>query len=29
MLSGVGPAEQLKSHGIPVVADIPQIGKNL
>jgi choline dehydrogenase len=29
MLSGVGPADHLKSLGIPVVADIPQIGKNM
>ena len=29
MLSGVGQADHLKSLGIPVVADIPQIGKNL
>ncbi|PVH95099.1 GMC oxidoreductase [Periconia macrospinosa] len=29
MLSGVGPADHLKSLGIPVVADIPQVGKNL
>jgi choline dehydrogenase len=29
MLSGVGPADHLKSLGIPVVANIPQIGQNL
>ncbi|KAL8747112.1 MAG: hypothetical protein Q9190_000975 [Brigantiaea leucoxantha] len=29
MLSGVGPADHLKSLGIPIVADIPQIGQNL
>jgi hypothetical protein len=29
MLSGVGPADHLKSLGIPVVANIPQVGKNL
>ncbi|KAM7212990.1 hypothetical protein V8F06_011644 [Rhypophila decipiens] len=29
MLSGVGPANQLRALGIPVVKDIPQVGKNL
>lgn len=29
MLSGVGPAEHLRSLGIPVVADIPAVGQNL
>jgi len=29
MLSGVGPAEHLRSHKIPVVFEHPQIGKNL
>lgn len=29
MLSGVGPSAHLKSLGIKVVADIPQIGQNL
>jgi choline dehydrogenase len=29
MLSGIGPAEQLRSHGIPVVADLPGVGQNL
>jgi len=29
MLSGIGPAEHLKSHGIDVVADSPQVGQNL
>jgi choline dehydrogenase len=28
-LSGVGPAGLLRDHGIPVVADIPQVGENL
>jgi choline dehydrogenase len=28
MLSGVGPAEQLHSHGIDVVADLPGVGEN-
>lgn len=29
MLSGVGPAEILKEHGIPVVHDNPHVGQNL
>ncbi|KAI0648961.1 GMC oxidoreductase [Trametes meyenii] len=29
MLSGVGPAEHLKAHNIPVVADLPGVGSNL
>jgi choline dehydrogenase-like flavoprotein len=29
MLSGVGPAHQLKALGIPVVHDSPQVGQNL
>jgi choline dehydrogenase len=29
LLSGVGPAEQLRSHGIDVVADLPGVGENL
>ncbi|HEU0222716.1 MAG TPA: GMC family oxidoreductase N-terminal domain-containing protein [Paracoccaceae bacterium] len=28
-LSGLGPAELLKTHGIPVVADLPGVGENL
>ncbi|KAG6839846.1 hypothetical protein C0991_011120 [Blastosporella zonata] len=28
-LSGVGPADELKSHGIPVVHDLPGVGANL
>ena len=28
LLSGIGPADQLKSLGIPVVADVPGVGKN-
>ena len=28
-LSGVGPAALLKEHGIPVIADAPQVGENL
>ncbi len=29
MLSGIGPAEQLRSHGIAVVSDLPGVGQNL
>ena len=29
MLSGVGPADHLKSLGIPVVSDLPGVGQNL
>ena len=29
MLSGVGPADHLKSHGIDVVQDLPGVGQNL
>jgi choline dehydrogenase len=29
MLSGVGPAQELKAMGLPVVADSPGVGKNL
>ncbi len=29
MLSGVGPADHLKEHGIPVVADLPGVGSHL
>lgn len=29
MLSGIGPAAELKSHGIPVVLDAPEVGRNL
>jgi choline dehydrogenase len=29
MLSGIGPADHLSSHGIPCVADLPGIGENL
>jgi choline dehydrogenase len=28
MLSGIGPADQLKSHGIAVVADVAGVGQN-
>ena len=29
MLSGIGPADQLTALDIPVVADLPGVGKNL
>ena len=29
MLSGIGPADQLGEHGIPVVHDLPGVGANL
>ncbi len=29
MLSGIGPAGQLREHGIPVVVDLPGVGRNL
>lgn len=29
MLSGVGPAEHLRAHGIDIVADSPEVGANL
>ena len=29
MLSGIGPAEQLREHGIPVAPDLPGVGENL
>lgn len=29
MLSGIGPADELKRHGIAVVADLPGVGQNL
>jgi choline dehydrogenase len=29
LLSGVGPGEELRRHGIEVVADVPELGKNL
>ena len=28
-LSGIGPGELLKAHGIPVILDAPSVGKNL
>lgn len=29
LLSGIGPADTLRSHGIDVVADVPGVGQNL
>jgi choline dehydrogenase len=29
MLSGIGPAAELRSHGIPVRVDLPGVGRNL
>jgi choline dehydrogenase len=29
LLSGLGPAEELKKHNIPLVKDMPDVGKNL
>src|SRR5947209_8210533 len=29
MLSGVGPADDLRPHGIEIVADLPGVGQNL
>ena len=29
MLSGIGPADHLTRHGIPIVADLPSVGTNL
>jgi choline dehydrogenase len=29
MLSGIGPADHLRAHGIPVVMDLPGVGQNL
>ncbi|SCF13287.1 Choline dehydrogenase [Micromonospora haikouensis] len=29
LLSGIGPAEQLRGHGISVVVDLPGVGENL
>ncbi len=29
LLSGVGPVEQLRAHGIPIVAELPGVGQNL
>jgi choline dehydrogenase-like flavoprotein len=29
MLSGIGPADELRSFGIPIVVDLPGVGRNL
>ncbi|QFU89559.1 GMC family oxidoreductase [Amycolatopsis sp. YIM 10] len=29
MLSGIGPADHLREHGVPVLADVPGVGSNL
>jgi choline dehydrogenase-like flavoprotein len=29
MLSGVGPADQLRAHGLPCLVDLPGVGENL
>ena len=29
MLSGIGPADELRKHNIPVLVDLPGVGKNL
>jgi choline dehydrogenase len=29
MLSGIGPADELAAHGIPVISDVPGLGANL
>lgn len=29
MLSGIGPAEELKTHNIPLIHNLPEVGKNL
>ncbi len=29
MLSGIGPADQIKQHGLDVVHDMPEVGQNL
>ena len=29
MLSGIGPADELQKHGIPIVHDLPNVGKHL
>ena len=29
LLSGIGPAKELKEHGIKVVQDLPGVGRNL
>ena len=29
MVSGIGPADDLREHGIDIVADVPGVGENL
>eukprot|EP01031_Cornospumella_fuschlensis_P013063 gene13063-15968_t len=29
MLSGIGPADHLRAHGLPVIHDLPGVGQNL
>ena len=29
LLSGVGPADEIRAHGLPIVHDLPGVGKNL
>jgi choline dehydrogenase len=29
LLSGIGPADEIRAHGIDVVADVPNVGRNL
>jgi choline dehydrogenase len=29
MLSGIGPADHLRAHGVPCIADLPGVGENL
>jgi choline dehydrogenase-like flavoprotein len=29
MLSGIGPADELRAHGLPVLSDLPGVGENL
>lgn len=29
MNSGIGPADELRKHGIPVISDLPQVGQQL
>lgn len=29
LLSGIGPVEELRAHGIPLTAEAPQVGRNL
>jgi choline dehydrogenase-like flavoprotein len=29
LLSGIGPSDELKKHGVPVLHELPQVGQNL